>query len=110
MVLGVWLALLGCLLVGAPLHAAVLTQAHATVTVGGVVTRQDVQLPYHWDRVHRGKEGEPERERLVTHGLFRFTQSGAQADTQEAGNQGNIRHIKVSDCSGVIRSGGKPAR
>lgn len=56
--LGVWLGLLGLLLGGTSLHAAVLTQAHATVTVGGVVTRQDVQLPYHWDRVHHGQEGE----------------------------------------------------
>ncbi|MBK7004710.1 MAG: histidine kinase [Burkholderiales bacterium] len=53
-ILGFWLLVWGC----ASAHAEVLTQAHATVTVGGVVTRQDVQLPYHWDRVHHGKEGE----------------------------------------------------
>lgn len=46
------------LLCGAPVRAEVLTQAHATVMVAGVVTRQAVQLPYHWDRVHHGKEGE----------------------------------------------------
>ena len=55
---GVLLGVLAQLLGGVTVHAAVLTQAHATVTVGGVVTRQDVQLPYHWDRVHHGKEGE----------------------------------------------------
>ena len=35
-----------------------LTQARASVTVNGVTTTQDLQLPYHWDRYNKGLSGE----------------------------------------------------
>ena len=36
----------------------VLRSAQALVTVDGVTTHRDVALPYHWDRVNRGRAGE----------------------------------------------------
>lgn len=35
-----------------------LTEARATVTVGGQTTRTAVHLPYHWDRLHKSDAGE----------------------------------------------------
>ena len=35
-----------------------LTHARANITVNGVTTTQDIQLPYHWDRYNKGQQGE----------------------------------------------------
>lgn len=91
--LGVWLGVLGLLWGAAPVHAAVLTQARATVTVGGVTSQQDVQLPYHWDRVHHGQEGEAVFEMAFTapaglsepYGLF-LRRVGSTAEVRLNGN------------------------
>ncbi len=34
-----------------------LTEARATVKVGGQTTRTAVHLPYHWDRLHKSQAG-----------------------------------------------------
>ncbi len=49
-----------CLCLCGPAQAEVLVfrSAQAVVTVGGASTHQDVELPYHWDRVNRGQAGE----------------------------------------------------
>jgi signal transduction histidine kinase len=51
-----------CLCLGLCLPAQadvlVLRSAQAVVTVDGAVTHHDVELPYHWDRVNRGRAGE----------------------------------------------------
>jgi signal transduction histidine kinase len=57
---GLWFFLLcGLLLAGAARAAVVeLTQGTALVTVRGATTHQEVTLPYHWDRLHKGQPGE----------------------------------------------------
>jgi signal transduction histidine kinase len=49
-----WLALVGV----AQAQTQELTQARASVTVNGVTTIQNLQLPYHWDRFNKGQRGE----------------------------------------------------
>lgn len=49
-----WLALFGI----AQARTVELTQARASITVNGVTTTQDLQLPYHWDRFNKGQRGE----------------------------------------------------
>ena len=34
-----------------------LTEARAQVTIEGLTTQQTVQLPYHWDSIHKGQQG-----------------------------------------------------
>lgn len=55
-----WLGLLGGAGLAFPAGAEVLVldHANAVVTVNGVTRTDAVQLPYHWDRVHRGPAGE----------------------------------------------------
>jgi signal transduction histidine kinase len=49
-----WLALVGV----AQAELLTLTAARAIVTVNGVTTVQNLQLPYHWDSVNKGQRGE----------------------------------------------------
>ena len=50
--------LLACLAASAQARTLELRAAQVTVTVEGRSTQQTVQLPYHWDRHHRGLPGE----------------------------------------------------
>lgn len=50
--------------------------ARATVTVNGLTTTTDVQLPYHWDRVHRGRPGTGDFEMVFTLPEPSFSEAG----------------------------------
>ena len=53
-----WFCLFLFLCFPAQADVVVLRSAQALVTVDGVTTHRDVELPYHWDRVNRGRAGE----------------------------------------------------
>lgn len=38
-------------------HVLTLSQAHSETLLDGVVSKGDVQLPYHWDKLHPGRRG-----------------------------------------------------
>ena len=46
-----------CLAGAAGAAPLTLTRAYATITVGGATEAKEVELPYHWDRRHRGQAG-----------------------------------------------------
>ena len=50
--------LLACCALRAQAWTLALREAQATVTIHGKTTLQTVQLPYHWDRLHKGQAGE----------------------------------------------------
>lgn len=52
------LTVLACLALPAQARTIELRDAHAMWTVNGQTARQDLQLPYHWDRRHPGESGE----------------------------------------------------